>query len=437
LSESKSILIVDDDVDILHAAKLFLKRHFQKIEIEQNPQKIPFLLNNFKFDLVLLDMNFSRDINTGNEGFHWLDVILDINPEQKIILFTAFGDVEMAVRAIKNGAADFILKPWINDKLLETIIASLEAEQKIHSKPFLDIIGESAEMKKVLDLAKQVASTDANILLLGENGTGKDLLAKEIHRLSDRAKKPFVHADLGSISENLFESELFGHAKGAFTDAKEDRKGRFAEADGGTLFLDEIGNVPLHLQTKLLYALQNQSFIKVGTNKSSSFDARLICATNENINQKVADKLFRQDLFFRINTIEITLPPLRERGEDILLLAEHFFAIYNAKYSRKLKGMSSKYQKSLLAYAWPGNIRELQHAIERAVIISKGSTINEEVFENKSISSVSAESFVLEEIEKDRIIKTLKRYNGNITDAAKEMGISRQALYRRIEKFSL
>ncbi|MCP9754007.1 sigma-54-dependent Fis family transcriptional regulator [Lacihabitans sp. CCS-44] len=439
----KSILIIDDDVDILNAAKLLLKRHFQKVEIEKNPDKIPYLLNNFMFDIILLDMNFSRDVNTGNEGFFWLDFILDKKKDQKVILFTAFGGIEMAVRAIKNGASDFILKPWINDKLLETLSGVFSKKDTLEIKESLtaqSIIGESDEMKKVADLIKQVAATDANILILGENGTGKDLVAREIHQFSKRKDKKFVHADLGSVSENLFESELFGHVKGAFTDAREERIGRFQEADKGTIFLDEIGNIPIVLQNKLLFALQNRNIVKVGSNAQIPFDARLICATNEAIYERVEEKTFRQDLLFRINTIEINLPPLRERGQDILLLAEHFLSIYTKKYNRKIKGISVLLQKKLMAYHWPGNVRELQHVIERAVIVTQNTTLSEDDFVVRKTSSTNnplVETYYLEDLEKQLIIKTLKKHNGNITDASKEMGISRQALYRRIEKFNL
>lgn len=439
----KSILIIDDDVDILNAAKLLLKRHFQKVEIEKNPEKIPYLLNNFSFDVILLDMNFSRDVNTGNEGFYWLDFILDKKKGQKVILFTAFGGIEMAVRAIKNGASDFILKPWINEKLLETLGSVFNKKDIIESPEPASapsIIGESDEMTKVAELIKQVAATDANILILGENGTGKDLVAREIHQLSKRKDKKFVHADLGSVSETLFESELFGHVKGAFTDAREERIGRFQEAEKGTIFLDEIGNVPLVLQNKLLFALQNRNIVKVGSNTQIPFDARLICATNEAIYERVQEKSFRQDLLFRINTIEINLPPLRERGQDILLLAEHFLNIYTKKYNRKIKGISVPLQKKLMAYHWPGNVRELQHVIERAVIVTQNTLLSEDDFVIRKTNNTNnplVETYYLEDLEKQLIIKTLKKHNGNITEASKEMGISRQALYRRIEKFNL
>lgn len=442
--EENSILIIDDDADILNAAKLLLKRHFKKVEIEKNPAKIPFLLNNYTYDLILLDMNFSRDVNTGDEGFYWLDFILDKNKKQKVILFTAYGDIEMAVRAIKNGAADFILKPWVNDRLLETLSGSLvlqDTEKSVKETGLGgEVIGDSLVMQKVFDTIKQVAPTDANVLILGENGTGKDLIAKQLHFFSKRKDKPFVHSDLGSISESLFESELFGHVKGAFTDAREDRAGRFQEANGGTIFLDEIGNIPLGLQSKLLSVLQNRQVTKVGSNKPLSFDARLISATNEAIYERVDQKTFRQDLLFRINTIEIHLPPLREREDDVLLLAEHFFKIYNKKYNRKLKGLSSGLLKKLKAYNWPGNVRELQHVIERAVIVTQNTMLAEEDFVIRKSSNEKdslVETYYLEDLEKQLIIKTLKKHNGNITDASKEMGISRQALYRRIEKFNL
>jgi DNA-binding NtrC family response regulator len=436
----KSILIVDDDVHILHAAHMFLKRHFYKVDIEKDARQLPFIMNHHQYDLILLDMNFSRNVNTGVEGFEWLDFILDKKQDQKVVLFTAFGDIEMAVRAIKNGASDFLLKPWENDKLLSTIstILNVESKSRIHNAS--EIIGECPEIQKILDMVATVGPTDANVLILGENGTGKDLLAKEIHRQSKRAKKQFVHADLGAISETLFESELFGHVKGAFTDAREDRKGRLQEADGGTLFLDEIGNIPLTQQSKLLYALQNGTFIKVGSNNPQKFDARLICATNENIYQRIEEKTFRQDLLYRINTIELHLPPLRDRGDDILLLAQHFVKVYAGRYHRKITGMAAAFEKKLMAHNWPGNIRELQHAIERAVILTSGNMIREDAFEGhyrNAANAMTFNSYQIEEMEKQMVLKMLKKYNGSITDAAKELGITRQALYRRIEKYGI
>jgi two-component system, NtrC family, response regulator HydG len=437
----KSILIVDDDVHILHAAHLFLKRHFYKVDIEKDARQLPFIMSQRQYDLILLDMNFSRNHNTGVEGFEWLDFILDKKQDQKVVLFTAFGDIEMAVRAIKNGAVDFLLKPWENEKLLSTIMTILNVETNPKKSGNTEIIGQCPEILKVLDMVSTVSVTDANVLILGENGTGKDLFAKEIHLQSKRAKKPFIHTDLGALSESLFESELFGHVKGAFTDARDDRKGRLQEADGGTLFLDEIGNIPMTQQSKLLYALQNGSFIKVGSNQAMKFDARLICATNEDIYKRVEDKTFRQDLLYRINTIEIQLPPLRERGDDILLLARHFMKVYASRYNRKITAMAAAFEKKLMTHTWPGNIRELQHAIERAVILTSGNVIREDAFEGQnrpsSSNAVTLNSFQIEEMEKQLVIKMLKKYNGSITDAAKELGITRQALYRRIEKYGI
>ncbi len=320
------ILIVDDDVDVLRAARLLLKRHFAQVDFEKNPQKIPYLVTNFEYDVILLDMNFTRDLSSGKEGFEWLDKILDINPKATVVLFTAYGDVEMAVRAIKAGAADFVLKPWENDKLLATMqaaVATNQAKQEkkaggatLHTGNVL--IGDSPAMQEVLETVSRVAGTDANILILGENGTGKDLLARHIHALSMRKEKTFVPVDLGALSETLFESELFGHVKGAFTDARDDRAGRFEEAAGGTIFLDEIGNVSIPFQAKLLTVLQNRQVTRVGSNKQLPIDVRLITATNKNISQLAASGQFRQDLLYRINTIEVHLPPLRDRKEDIV-----------------------------------------------------------------------------------------------------------------------
>lgn len=439
--QEKNILIIDDDWDILRAAQLLLKRHYTSVEIEQNPQKIPFLLNQKEYDLVLLDMNFSRDINTGKEGFHWLDVILDKSKKTKVILFTAYGDVEMAVRAMKNGASDFVLKPWENAKLLETFQVCLDTVLAVEEdKLTSNIIGDCPQLKEIFSLIAVAAPTDASILILGENGTGKDLLAKEIHQRSNRKDKPFVHADLGAVNENLFESELFGHVKGSFTDARVDRIGKFQEADKGSIFLDEIGNIPLSMQKKLLFSLQNKIVQKVGSNADLHFDARVITATNSDIYLAVNEGTFRQDLLFRINTIEIVLPPLRERGEDIILLAEHFLHIYNKKYKRKIKGIAYGLSKKLLSYSWPGNIRELQHVMERGVILATGHMLEEKDCPlNTQVGQIVMidEIFELEDLERKAIIKALKKFNGNITDTSKELGLSRQALYRRIEKFNL
>ncbi|MFB6457782.1 sigma-54-dependent transcriptional regulator [Chitinophaga sp. Hz27] len=443
------ILIIDDDADVLRAARLLLKRHFEQVDFEKNPQKIPYLVTNFDYDVILLDMNFTRDLNSGKEGFEWLDRILDIKPESTVVLFTAYGDVEMAVRAIKAGATDFVLKPWENDKLLATIQAAYNKHQAGSSKPNTVaappqngnlLIGKSPAMQEVFDTVERVAGTDANILILGENGTGKDMLARHIHQLSHRNSKPFVSVDLGAIAESLFESELFGHVKGAFTDAREDRAGRFEEANAGTIFLDEIGNVTIPLQAKLLTVLQNRNVTKVGSNKNINIDVRLICATNRNLPQLATQHLFRQDLLFRINTIEINLPPLRERIEDIVPLAEHFLTIYRDKYKRPVNSMSDSLINQLQKYDWPGNIRELQHAIERAVILSQGKILQpKDVFtKSNSVTDQPADTgYNLEDMERNVITQAMKKCNGNITEAAKELGLSRAALYRRLEKYNI
>jgi two-component system, NtrC family, response regulator HydG len=442
------ILIIDDDVDVLSAAKLFLKRHFTQVDIEKNPERIPFLVGNGGYDVILLDMNFTRDVNTGKEGFEWLDRILDIDPNASVVLFTAYGDVEMAVRSIKVGASDFVLKPWENDKLLATMQSAYEIRlQKTGKKDLIEkkkgsveIIGSSPAMVKVFDTIDRIAGTDANVLILGENGTGKDLIARSIHEKSNRADKPYVSVDLGAISETLFESELFGHTKGSFTDAKEDRIGRFEEANGGTIFLDEIGNIPLPMQAKLLTVLQNRVVTRVGSNKPKNIDVRLICATNMPVYQMVSDKQFRQDLLYRINTIEIKLPPLRERTEDVLPLSEHYLKIYRKKYNRPVNSISAALAKQLQRYHWAGNVRELQHAIERAVILSQSNALQPEdfFFETQQSQTPSFDqTYQLDEMEKTMIVKTLKKFNGNITEAAKELGLTRASLYRRIEKYGI
>lgn len=455
ISEAK-ILIIDDDVDVLSAAKLLLKRHAKLVDIEKNPQKLPFLVTNSDYNLILLDMNFTRDVNSGREGFHWLDRILDINPKTKVIMITAYGDIEMAIRAIKSGATDFVLKPWENDKLLATIQAALlsgnstaaAAANAVDEKGKEDkkgkatsdtIVASSESMQQVLHTAERVAATDANVIILGENGTGKTQLAKHIHQHSKRADKPFVTVDLGALSESLFESELFGHVKGAFTDAKEDRAGRFEEAKGGTIFLDEIGNLTLGLQAKLLTVIQERRVTRVGSNKPIPLDVRLICATNMNIEKMVAEKTFRQDLLYRINTIELDLPPLRERPEDIAALADYYLKQFSKKYNRPVNDISSALIKKMQQYNWPGNIRELQHAIERAVILSQEKTLQPDDLFLKSSGGqpTTATGFDLEDMEKTLIVKAMKRFNGNITDAARELGLSRAALYRRMEKYGL
>lgn len=443
-----SILIVDDDWDVLRAAQLLLKRHFKKVDIERNPQQIPYLLNHHEYDTILLDMNFTRDVSSGKEGFEWLDRILDLKPEAKVVLFTAYGDVEMAVRAIKAGAKDFVLKPWENEKLLSTLKSAAGMNTSGHSVqqqadgPF--ITGESPLMQEMLETAEKVAPTDANVLLLGENGTGKDLLARHIHQVSSRNGRIFVPVDMGAIPETLFESELLGHVKGAFTDAHADRAGRFEEANGGSIFLDEISNLSMSAQAKLLTVLQTREVVRVGSNKARPVDVRLICASNRDLQQLVREGDFRQDLLYRINTIEIHIPPLRDRKEDIPLLAEHFLCQYSEQYQRKVKGLSSSLIHQLQQYAWPGNVRELQHAIERAVILSGHQELTmEDVFSKSQSAQVSpgtrgeVAGFNLEEMERKLILAALKRHSGNVSDAAQELGLSRPALYRRMEKYGI
>jgi two-component system, NtrC family, response regulator HydG len=450
------ILIVDDDAGVLSAANLLLKRHFKQVDTEKNPLRIPYWVNNGGYDVILLDMNFTRDLSSGKEGFEWLDKILDLDPTISVVLFTAYGDIEMAVRAIKSGATDFVLKPWQNDKLVATLKTALEKavdKKQVNNKipetrntknstalsehPF---IGNSQTVQNILDTIERVAATDANILILGENGTGKDLVAKIIHQQSLRKEKTFVPVDLGAIAETLFESELFGHAKGAFTDAKEDRMGKLEEADGGTIFLDEVGNISLPMQAKLLTVLQNRTITKVGSNKTKAIDVRLICATNKAVYKMVTENNFRQDLLYRINTIEIQLPALRDRKEDIPLLADYFLHIYAKKYNRTVTELSSAVIKQLQKHNWPGNVRELQHAMERAVILCQTDTLLPENFKgftlnNDSITTI--ESLQLEEVEVLMIKKALSKHNGNITETARELGLTRASLYRRLEKFGI
>jgi len=451
------ILIIDDDEDILLAARLFLKQHFDLVHIEKKPNNIPTLLQNESYDVILLDMNFARDMTSGKEGFFWLNKILEIDPSAVVILITAYGDVEMAVKAIKAGATEFILKPWQNEKLLATISAAINLRQSRTEvdnlrrrqiqlsadldQPFKDFISVSPAMLTVFSTIEKVAKTEANVLILGENGTGKELVARELHRQSLRANEVFITVDMGAITDTLFESELFGHTKGAFTDAKEDRAGRFEIASGGTLFLDEIGNLPLPLQAKLLTVLQNREVTRLGSNKARPIDIRLICATNRPIYEMVEKKEFRQDLLYRINTVEIPLPPLRERQEDIPLLADHFLQIYCKKYRVPQKRVNTATIKKLQKYHWPGNVRELQHAIERAVIMTDSTVVNPtDIFlPDREIKEqgIIFENYNLEEAEKMLIRKAISKHEGNISKAAKELGLTRTSLYRRMEKYGI
>lgn len=453
------ILIVDDNEDLLKAAKMYLKRYFAQVDIEKNPEAIPALMNNDDYDVILLDMNFTKDVSSGSEGYYWLEKILQLDPSAVVVLITAYGDVQMAVKAIKAGATDFVLKPWENEKLLATLYSSmrlretrdevetlkiknLEINQAINNK-YLDIIGSSPAMQRIFQTIDRVAHTDANVLILGENGTGKELVARAIHRNSRRGQETFVSVDLGSITETLFESELFGHKKGSFTDAKEDRPGRFELANKGTLFLDEIGNLSMPLQAKLLTVLQNRKVSRVGSNKDTSIDIRLICATNMPLYDMVKENRFRQDLLYRINTIEIEIPSLRDRMEDIPLLSNHFLKHYAEKYGKSVMKISEGAMSRMNKHPWPGNIRELQHAIERAVILANSSVLQPEDFTFSTSSSKESEQplnldqFNLDEVEKLLIRKVLKKYNGNITQAASELGLTRSSLYRRLEKHGL
>lgn len=454
--EGGKILMIDDDEDVLLAAKMLLKKQNHHVIIEKNPKKIPFLLNNDTYDVILLDMNFSKDITSGKEGFYWLDEIIKYDPSAVVILITAFGDVEMAVRALKQGATDFILKPWQNEKLIATIATAIKLKQSYNevdklkkakemleeqiSRPFAEIIGKSQAIQEVFTLTDKVAKTDANVLILGENGTGKELIARAIHQRSLRKNKSFVSVDMGAITETLFESELFGHKKGAFTDAREDRPGRFELANGGTLFLDEIGNLSLALQSKLLSALQSRQITRVGSNQSVPVDIRLICATNMPLQKMVAEGTFRQDLLYRINTVEIHVPPLSERVEDIPLLAHHYLSHYSKKYHKNVRLISNDAMERLKRYPWPGNIRELQHAIERAIIMTDSDSLQESDFllsRPNTTGPTHSNTLNLDEVEKTAIAKALQMHSGNISKAADELGLTRASLYRRMEKYGL
>jgi len=452
------ILVIDDNEDILLATKLLLKKYAQLVTIEKDPRKIPFLMNQDKYDAILLDMNFSKDITSGKEGFHWLNVIMEKDADATVIMITAYGDVEMAVRALKEGATDFVLKPWQNEKLIKTIGDAIENKKaakqnasagnngnspKKDPKKVLKnmVLGESEAMKSLFTIISKVAATDANILILGENGTGKEVIAKAIHDQSLRKDNAFVSVDMGAITETLFESELFGHKKGAFTDAKEDRPGRFEAAHKGSLFLDEIGNLSLSLQSKLLTALQRREIVRLGTNQPTPVDIRLVCATNMPLYEMVENNEFRQDLLYRINTVELRLPALRERVEDIPLLANHFIESYSQKYKKEIKKLSEAALRKLQKYHWPGNVRELQHAIERAVIMSDEPEFETGDFlfllEKHESAEMEITDYNLENIEKLVIQKAITKYAGNISQAAKALGLTRASLYRRMEKHDL
>lgn len=450
------ILVVDDNVSILNSLEQLLKFDFEEVKTLSSPNSILNLIKSGRFDVVLLDMNFKVGINKGEEGLLWMKEILKADPDAVVILITAYADIELAVRAMKEGATDFVAKPWDPIKLianLQSAIRLRKSRQEVNSlkekakglneeinRSSDPIIGESKAIKHVLEVASRIATTDANVLILGENGTGKELIAKHIHLLSERSQFPFISVDVCSLSENLIESELFGHEKGAFTDAKTERSGRFEVASNGSLFLDEIGNIPFGLQAKLLTVLENRKFSRIGSNTPISTNFRLISATNKNLNQLITQNCFRQDLFYRINTIQIEVPPLRDRREDIPLLAEYFMEKYGKRYSKSNLKISKKALDKLAEHRWPGNIRELSHAVERAVILSDSTTLKPEDFLLKAHdlqSSNQFDTYSLSEIEKQILMKVLGLSQGNLSKASKMLEISRTTLYSKIQKYGL
>ncbi|MEM6843150.1 MAG: sigma-54 dependent transcriptional regulator [Bacteroidota bacterium] len=442
------ILIIDDDIDVLHSARIFLKQYFEQVDTQEDPTQVNSLISQNHYHVVLLDMNFRRGEHDGREGLYWLERIREIDPETGVILITAYGDIELAVEAMRLGAANFVLKPWKNQKLLEAIETAL-SQRQVKKKRVATVssatpkmVGKSEAIRQVFQLISKVAPTDANILILGENGTGKDLVAQAIHQQSTRKNQPLVRVDVGALTPTLFESELFGHVKGAFTDAYQDKAGKFEQASGGTLFLDEIGNLSLTQQAKLLSVLQTRKVSRIGSNQETSLDIRLICATNQPISGASVDQelAFRQDLLYRINTVEVQIPPLRERVDDIPLLTQYFLEQYADKYQKSVSSTPDKTITYLMGYSWPGNIRELQHAIERAVILSNKAELLPEDFNLGEAINLSADEEppkTLDENERNFIKQALDRHQGNITHTAKELGITRTALYRRLEKFDL
>jgi two-component system response regulator HydG len=454
---SARILIIDDEEDILLAARLLLKRHFASVQTFRDPSLLPDLVRKGAFDVLLLDMNFAAGANDGAEGLMRLSEVLMLDPQAVVVLVTAHSGVELAVQAMKQGAADFVTKPWENERLLATLLAAVNLRRSrmetvqlrnrhrglaAATNTEVEMIGTSSAALRVFETIRRTAPTDANVLILGENGTGKELMAREIHRHSRRADEVFLRVDLGALSPQLFESELFGHRRGAFTDAREDRIGLFRAATGGTLFLDEIGNVPLHLQSKLLTALERREVVPVGADKPEPIDVRLISATNLTPAHLGDADRFRQDLFYRINTVEITLPPLRERREDIPLLLEHFISFYAQKYNFPVKRLSATALDELMTHGWPGNVRALRHAVERAVILSEGAILEADDF---SLAAERPNSSArgwhdtprLDDIERDAIARALAENNGNVSRAAAGLGLTRASLYRRKMKYGL
>ena len=444
------ILIIDDDTDVLTAVRLLLKEEVKEVITEKNPENIRWLLSKQSFDIILLDMNFTSSINTGNEGIFWLNKIKEFGSEASVIMITAYGDIDLAVRSLKEGAADFVIKPWHNEKLINCIKEILKKKGKAaaastaHGDSVIgkELLGQSEVMNDIFVKIEKIAPTDANILILGENGTGKELIAKAIHQHSLRAEKPFVKVDVGALTETLFESELFGHKKGSFTGASEDRAGRFEAAAGGTLFLDEIGNISLQQQAKLLSVLQNRQVTRLGSNQAINIDIRLICATNLHIAELANENRFRKDLIYRINTVEIVVPPLRKREDDIIMLAKHFAKLYAAKYLKPDPIFDAKALDKLRQYLFPGNVRELQYTMERAVIMADGEelTAADLIFspiESSVMQEAEPADLNLNTVEKNTILRVIEKHNGNISRAAKELGLTRTALYRRLSKYDI
>lgn len=449
------VLIVDDNQSVLTSLEMLLQSEFREVYTMKNPSNLISTIRQKQVDVILLDMNFKAGINTGNEGIHWLKRIYESDPTISVVLITAYGDVELAVRAVKEGAFDFILKPWNNNKLITTLHAALKLRySKLENRGLREktrsltqaitpaeqtIIGKSACMKEVLNLVQKVASTDANVLLTGENGTGKEIVAREIHRVSDRNQEIMVGVDMGALSETLFDSELFGHAKGSFTDAKEDRAGKIEVANKGTLFLDEIGNISIGLQVKILAALQNRTVTRIGSNTPIPIDIRLITATNRDLQKMIADGLFREDLLYRINTITIEIPPLRERGSDILLLAGFFLNRYGVKYNKPGIKLLENAEKRMMKYSWPGNVRELQHCIERAVILSDGTAIDEYnlALNSRVQPSGSLTIQTFNEMEEQMILASIEKEKGNMSAVAKSLGITRPTLYSKMNRYNI
>jgi DNA-binding NtrC family response regulator len=448
------ILVVDDNEDILQAARLLLKRHFTGVQTLSDPAQLPALVRRHAFDVALLDMNFTPGADSGDEGLARLAEVMAIDPEAVVVLVTAHGDLDLAVEAMKKGAADFVTKPWENERLVATLMAALNLRRSRREAADLrqrnrglaaashgeaEMIGTTPAMLNLFAALRRAAPTDANVLVLGENGTGKELAARALHRLSSRANEVFLRVDMGTLSPQLFESELFGHRRGAFTDARSDRTGFFRAATGGTLFLDEIGNVPLHLQGKLLTALERREVVPVGAERPEPIDVRLVCATNLSRAQLADENRFRQDLLYRINTVEITLPPLRERREDIPLLLERYAVFYAQKYNLPARRFSAALLDRLVNWSWPGNVRALRHAVERAVILSEGELLQPADFplSDDAATGPAADTSRLDEIEKAAIIRTLEQHNHNVSRAATALGLTRTSLYRRMEKYGL